>query len=173
MVICPTDTVYGFLADATNKKAVEKIYEIKKRPKTKPLPVFVRDLKMTRDFTEIDNAQAKILRKFWPGKYTFVLKRRLCDARRHTIYGVDKNTIAVRIPKYKFLNDLLKKINRPLAQTSVNISDQKSLNKIGDILTIFGKNQLVGLIIDAGDLKNTKPSKIIDLTKEELTISRK
>ena len=48
VVICPTDTVYGFLADATNKKAVDKIFKIKRRPKSKPLPIFVKDLKMAK-----------------------------------------------------------------------------------------------------------------------------
>ena len=79
VVICPTDTVYGFLADATDKKAVEKIYKIKKRPKSKPLPVFVKDFKMANNLAKINNEQAKILNKFWPGKYTFVLKRKSGD----------------------------------------------------------------------------------------------
>src|SRR3990167_5100092 len=119
VVICQTDTVYGFLADATNKKAVDKIYKIKKRPKSKPLPVFVKDFKMARELAEIDGHQAKILKK------------------------------------------LLKKVNRPLAQTSVNISTQEPLKNKEAILAAFGKNKLVGLIIDGGKAKNGKPSKII------------
>ncbi|MCX6722789.1 MAG: Sua5/YciO/YrdC/YwlC family protein, partial [Candidatus Staskawiczbacteria bacterium] len=63
VVVCPTDTVYGFLADATDKKAVNKIYKIKKRPKTKPLPIFVRDFKMAKDLAEIDKEQEKIINK--------------------------------------------------------------------------------------------------------------
>src|SRR3989344_282146 len=77
VVIFPTDTVYGFVADATNKKGVAKIYNIKKRPKSKPLPVFVSGIKMAREVAEIDARQVKILKKFWPGKYTFILKRKL------------------------------------------------------------------------------------------------
>ena len=109
VVICPTDTVYGFLADATNKKAVDKIFKIKKRPKLKPLPIFVKDIKMAKELAEINKEQEKILKKYWPGKYTFILKRKP----NIKLYGVHKNTIAIRIPKYKFLNNLLKKINKP------------------------------------------------------------
>ena len=76
IVICPTDTLYGFLADASNKKAVAKIYKIKKRAKSKPLPVFVKDLKMAKELAEIDEKQERLLKKYWPGKYTFVLKRK-------------------------------------------------------------------------------------------------
>lgn len=165
VVICPTDTVYGFLADAQNKRAVEKIYKIKKRSKLKPLPVFVKDISMAKELAIINDRTAKILKKFWPGKYTFVLKRKLGIK----LYGIDKKTIAIRIPNYKFLNDLLKKINRPLVQTSVNVSTEPPMTKIQDIINQFGKNKMVGLIIDGGDLKKSKPSKIVDLSQEVLT----
>ena len=88
VVIYPTDTIYGFLADAENKKAVEKIYKIKKRPKSKPLAVFVEDFKMAFELAEIDEKQKKILKQKWPGKYTFVLRRKY-----------EKGTIALRIPR--------------------------------------------------------------------------
>ena len=182
VIICPTDTVYGFLADATNKKAVDKIFKIKKRSKLKPLPVFVKNIKMAREVAYIDEPafvplksglrrgkQEKILKKYWPGKYTFILKRKSGVE----LYGVNKNTIAIRIPKYKFLNDLLKKINKPLVQTSVNISGEPFLIKIGDIKAKFGQLKFKIIIIDAGNLKKSKPSKIIDLTSKNKKILRK
>ncbi len=169
VIIVPTDTVYGFIADATSKKAVEKIYKIKKRPKSKPLPVFVSGLKMVRELAEIDVHQEKVLKKYWPGAYTFVLKRKAPDVGRRVLFGQDKNTIALRIPKHAFLQKLLKKINRPLVQTSVNISTQEPLNSKEQIIATFSKNHLVGLIIDGGVAKNAKPSKIIDLTSKKLT----
>ena len=178
VVICPTDTVYGFLADASNKKAVDKIYKIKKRLKSKPLPVFVKDIKTAHELAQIDERQAKILRKFWPGKYTFVLTRK----KYYKTNGrKSRSTIALRIPKHVFLQKLLKKINKPLVQTSVNISGEPSLNNINDIIEKFGQNKSVDLIINAGNLKKSlpalampkalqagKPSTIIDLTSNQL-----
>lgn len=158
VIICPTDTIYGFLADATNKKAVDKIFKIKKRPRSKPLPIFVSGIKQAKEIAKINKDQEKFLKKRWPGKYTFILKRKPGIK----LFGVDKNTIALRIPKYKFLNDLLKKVNKPLVQTSVNISGKEPSNKIKDIILEFRKKDI--LIIDAGDLSKSKPSKIIDLT---------
>lgn len=197
VVVCPTDTVYGFLADATNKKAILKIFKIKKRSKKKPLPIFVKDFKMAKELAEIssepasargfgDAGQEKILKKYWPGKYTFILKSKksslrgvpvnacLSAGRKQSklIIGRD-GTVALRIPKYKYLNDLLKKINKPLAQTSVNISGQPPLTKINEIIKIFSKNKNINLIIDAGNLSKSKPSKIIDLTGIEKKIVRK
>jgi L-threonylcarbamoyladenylate synthase len=164
VVICLTDTVYGFLADAGNKKAVTKIYKIKNRPETKPLPVFVKDLKMAKEIAEIDSRQEKILRKYWPGKYTFILKRKS----EIKLYGVDEKTIAMRIPNHKLLLQLLKKMNRPLVQTSVNISTQEPLKSAEAIIEAFGKSKLVGLIIDGGRAKSGKSSKIIDLASGKL-----
>ena len=129
VIVCPTDTVYGFLADAANKKAVEKIYKIKKRPGSKPLPIFVKDVKIGKKLAFIAQEQEKILNKKWPGKYTFILNRK----KRTKLYGINKDTIALRLPKYKFLNDLLEKVNKPLVQTSVNISGQPPLTKIKEI----------------------------------------
>jgi len=169
IVICPTDTVYGFLADASNKKAVEKIFKIKKRPKSKPLAVFVKDLKMAKELAEIDEDKEKLLKKKWPGKYTFILQRKKTEDSPPLLYGVDKKTIALRIPKYKLLNNLLNKINKPLAQTSVNISGQEPLIKISEIIEKFGILDASVLLIDAGNLKKAKPSAIVDLTKEKLT----
>lgn len=161
IVICPTDTVYGFLAQATNKKAIDKIYKIKKRPRTKPLPVFAKNIKMAQDLAEINAEQIKILKQKWPGKFTFILKSK------------KRGTIALRIPKYKFLNDLLKQVNRPLAQTSVNISGQPALTKITDIIEKFGGSDLPILLIDAGNLPKSNSSTIIDLTNNKAKILRK
>mgnify|MGYP001603403346 CR=1 FL=1 len=175
VIICPTDTVYGFVADATNKKAVEKIFRIKKRPKSKPLPVFVRDIKMARELAQIDANQEKILKKYWPGKFTFILKiQKLIElGARSKLYGLDKNTIALRIPKYKFLNDLLKKINKPLVQTSVNISGKPALAEIKGIISVFEKQKnKPDLIVNAGNLQTRKPSFIIDITKDKIKILR-
>jgi L-threonylcarbamoyladenylate synthase len=166
IVVFPTDTVYGFLADAENKKAVEKIFKIKKRAKSKPLAVFVKDIKMAKELAEISKDQENILKKYWPGKYTFVLKAKIKNS-----LITKNNTIAIRIPNYKPLNNLLKKINKPLAQTSVNISGEPELIKINDIIERFNKQDI--LLIDGGNLKKSKPSKIIDLTENKIKFLRK
>jgi len=167
IVIFPTDTVYGFLSDAGNKKAVNRIFKIKKRAKNHPLPVFVSSIKKAKELAQISRQQEKILKKYWPGKYTFVLNR----MQGTNLYGLDKKTIALRIPKYKFLNILLKKIKSPLIQTSVNVSGKSPLNKIDDIIKQFSQEDV--LIVDGGNVKNNKSSKIIDLRGSNIKIIRK
>lgn len=162
VIVCPTDTVYGLIADATNKKAVGKIFKIKKRRIKKPIPIFVKNLKMAKKLVKIDKNQERILKSVWPGKVTVVLKRKKTKIK---LYGVDKRTIALRIPKYKLVTELLKKLNLPLTGTSANISGKPLSTKIKEVVAQF-KNQRYqpDLIIDTGNLPKSKPSIVLDLT---------
>jgi len=177
VLICPTDTVYGLVADATNKKAVEKLFKIKKRSKQKPVPVFVKDIGMAKKLALIDKKQEKFLVKAWPGKITVVLKRsrlRRGFGGRGKIYGINKKTIGLRIPKYKLINTLLEKVNRPLTGTSANLSCRPASVKMKEVLKQF-KNQKYqpDLIFNAGNLPKSRPSKVIDLTGKKEKILRK
>ncbi|MBX4201111.1 Sua5/YciO/YrdC/YwlC family protein [Candidatus Parcubacteria bacterium] len=86
------------------------------------------------------------------------------------LHGVAEATVALRIPDYPFLNNLLEKIDKPLAQTSVNISGRRTIDTISGIIEQFGAKRI--LIIDGGDLKNSKASKLIDATKDTINVLR-
>ena len=171
VVVCPTDTVYGLIADATNEKAVKKLLKIKKRNTQKPIPIFVKDIKIAKKFALINKNQEKFLKKVWPGKVTVVLKRK---GKLPRILFRNKKTIGLRIPDYKIINQLLLIINRPLTGTSANISGQPPSTKIKEVISQF-KNQKFqpDLIIDAGNLPKSKPSIVLDLTTSPTKILRK
>ncbi|MFQ6049854.1 MAG: L-threonylcarbamoyladenylate synthase [Candidatus Paceibacterales bacterium] len=189
VVVCPTDTVYGLLANTKDEKAVKKVLKIKKRRLKKSLPVFVKDLKMAKSLAYINKTQEKFLKEVWftrlnfrdspkgqqkltkiklkiwagKGKVTAVLKAKPKKFPKG-ILSKDKK-IGLRIPNYKFLNILLEKLNRPLTGTSANISGKPASTKIKEVLEQF-KNQKYqpDLILDAGDLKPSLPSTVINLT---------
>lgn len=162
VVVCPTDTVYGLICDAANKVAVNKVLKIKKRLSKKPLPVFVKNLKMAKRLAEINKAQEQFLKKIWPGKITVVLKAKTIKFPRG-ILSKDKK-IGLRIPNYKFLNLLLEKVNCPLVATSANVSKKQPSTKIGEVLKqLEGQKYLPDLILDARNLKISVPSTVIDL----------
>jgi len=175
VVICPTDTVYGLICDATDKKAVGELFKIKKRQKTKPIPIFVKNIKMAKRLAFIDKKQEEFLKKVWPGKVTVVLKTK---PKAKTIFpkGIlsSDNKVGLRIPDYKPIADLFKKFNKPLTGTSANISGKPASIKIKEILKQFDnqKNQ-PGLIVDAGNLRESKSSTVIDLTNKKAKILRK
>jgi len=162
IIVSPTDTVYGLICDAGNKRAVGRIFKIKKRSLQKPLSVFVKDFKTARKIAVINNEQEKILKAVWPGKLIAVLK-----ARKKFSQGIvcEFGKIGLRIPNYKLLNGILSEFEKPLAQTSANISGEPASNKMKGILHQFqNKKNQPDLVIDAGNLKKSKPSKVIDLT---------
>jgi len=172
VVVGPSDTVYGIFCDAINKKAVEKIFKIKKRPKSKPLAVFVKDIGQAKKLAFINDKQEEFLRKNTPGKITLILKKKPSCGLSDAVGG--EGTIGIRIIKNKLINKLLIKIKKPLAQTSANISGQPATTKIGEVLKQF-KNQKIkpDLIIDAGDLPQSRPSKIIDLSTQKMIILKR
>ena len=153
VIVFPTDTVYGLITDAGNKEATDKLYKIKKRPKNKPIPVFVSDIEMAKGIAEINSKQEKFLKTVWPGATTCVL----------TVKG-GGGTIGIRIPNYELVLNLVKQLGRPLAETSANISGKPASVKINEVLAQFkGQEGQFDLVIDGGDLPPSKPSKVLDL----------
>ncbi len=171
VLVSPTDTVYGLLADAANQKSVEKVFSIKKRSKEKPLPVFVKDIKMAKTIAYVNNFQEKFLKKVWPGKTTVVLKIKQTSELPKVL---SKNgTIALRIPDYKFIKEIIRKTKKPLTGTSANISGKPASTKFTEILRQFKDRKLKpDLFLDAGDLPESLPSTIIDLTQKTPKVLR-
>jgi len=164
IIVCPTDTVYGLICDALNKKAVEKIFKVKKRETSKPLGIFVKDIKNAKKFAFIDKNKEGFLKD---NKVTAILR-----AKKETLSELvyKDGTIGMRIPNYEILNLILEKFGKPVAQTSANISGKFATTKIDDILGQFAMEDVI--IIDAGDLPESKPSQIVDLTKNNIKIIR-
>lgn len=169
VLVCPTDTVYGLVADARNPKAVAKIFRIKARSRQKPLGIFVKDLATAKKVAKIGILQEKFLKQAWPGKVTAVLA-----VKKQFPAGVGtEKTIGIRVPKHKFVNLILKQFNHGLAQTSVNISDTPPLQRVADMVRVFGKRKWKpDLIFDAGRLPASRPSKVVDMTGEKTKILR-
>ncbi|MDD5731875.1 MAG: L-threonylcarbamoyladenylate synthase [Patescibacteria group bacterium] len=162
VLVFPTDTVYGLIADASDKEAVEKIFRIKRRELNKPLPVFISSLEMAKELAEVNPEQEKELKEKWPGPFSFVLKRKKY---KKELFGLDNETIALRIPDYPLLQKVLTEINIPLVQTSANISGQPATGNIQEIIGQFSNQEIQpDIVFNAGNLPEAKPSTIIDLT---------
>jgi len=166
IIIYPTDTLYGLGGNALSEEVIEKVFEIKKRNRKKPLPIIVKDLKMARRAACVDSKAEKILEKIWSadsinkiGPVTAVLRKK--DIIPYSLTA-DGETIALRPAGNLFLNALFQKIDFPLIATSANLSGQPAINKISEISKTFKNSDC--LIIDNGDLENTTPSAIVDLS---------
>ena len=130
-VIFPTDTVYGLGALASSDEAVEKIFEIKKRDKKKPINVLIADYEDILKVAEIPSREeGKLMEKFWPGPLTIILKRRENIAKTTASNG---DTIGVRMPNSETARNLIREVGFPLAATSVNLSGNDAAVTIDQI----------------------------------------
>lgn len=170
VIVFPTDTIYGLVCDATNQKAIQKLFQIKKRDFKKPIPVFVKDIEMAKQIAMVDEKQESFLKKVWPGKITVILKAKIDFPQG--VLGEDK-TIGLRIPDYVPLNTLFNKTNKPLSGTSANLAGEHSCLDINDVVAQFANEKLQpDLIVDAGTLNSSQSSTVVDLTGKELKVLR-
>ena len=162
VIVYPTDTLYGLGANALDEDAVLKIYKIKKRDRNKPLSIIAKDLKMVKKISCVDSRVEKILNKIWPGPITIRLRKK--DIVPYSLTG-NGETVAVRISDNEFISALMDKIDFPIVATSANISGEKNLLDPDKIISEFKSSKLKpDLFIDADEIKNSKPSTIVDLT---------
>lgn len=169
-IVFPTDTVYGLGVRALNEYAIEKLFKIKKRPETKPVPVMVRDIEMARKLAYLDRKKEKILEQVWPGQVTVVLEKREIVP---SILTGGQRTIGLRIADHPFVNALMEKLNEPITATSANFSGQPPMISSSQVIKTFTKvYPLPDLILDAGDLPASPPSTVLDLTSPKPKILR-
>lgn len=167
VIVCPTDTVYGLLADATNEEAVRRVYEIKKRDEGKPLPVFVDSIEMAERYANIDSLQTAFLMDSWPGKVTAVMYSKGVLS---SLFDAD-GTIGMRMPKYDLVLETLKELGSPLTGTSANISGEPPTGSFKEVSEGF-LDPLPDIMIDAGDLPRSDPSQVVDITAEDKKVLR-
>ena len=123
VIIFPTDTVYGIGCNPYSTKAIQRIYQIKKRDETKPFPILGYSKDELNKIVFFDEKSSRLIDKFWPGKLTLVLK--LKDQKlKETMSLSDK--VAVRVPNNKCVLSLLKEC-KLLIGTSANTSGTPSL----------------------------------------------
>ncbi len=159
-VAIPTETVYGLAANAYSSKAVKKIYYLKKRPKNNPSIVHYASLNQLKKDCELNHNFFILYKKFSPGPITFVLKLKK-KSRISRIVTNNKKTVAVRFPKNKLTQKLLKLLKYPLAAPSANISTKISPVSKEDVEEEFGNK--IKFILDGGRSKIGLESTIISL----------
>jgi len=166
IVVYPTDTVYGIGCDPYNSDAVNRIYEIKKRDKTKLFPILGYSKQILENIVEFNEMANIIAKKFWPGQLTIILP--IKDKKlKEDVNNVQ--TIGVRVPNNQCVLSLLKEC-KLIIGTSANISGKEAItdpNKFG------GFNQDFDIFLDGGKIQSSGASTIIEIKNDELKIIRK
>ena len=167
IVICfPTDTVYGVGALIDDNEAINKIYNLKHRDKSKPLAVLTGNKHIEKYVLEISNEAKNLMDKYWPGALTIIFKKSNIISNKVTC---NLDTIGLRMPNSKIALSILNHFGL-MATTSVNISGSAPLNDIEEIKKHFS-NEIDYLVIDKEETSNVS-STIIDASSSNLKVLR-
>lgn len=165
VIAYPTDTVYALGCDVTNKKAIDRLYQMKGMPRTQQLAFICPDLSEIARWAIVENDHYRLLRHLLPGPYTCIL-----EATREVpkLLMSKKKTIGIRVPALELTRSLAKELGRPLVTTSANREGHEPFIDARDIEETFAG---LALVID-GDVGGTIPTTVLDLTTRPFQVVR-
>lgn len=158
IVALPTETVYGLAGDATSDTSCQKIFDTKRRPYHNPLIIHVSNLEEAIKYGEFNPLAIKVAKQFWPGPITIIVMRKKSNISEIATSGLE--TIALRVPAHKIIQEMLQNTKKPFAAPSANLYSKVSPTMAGHIIKNF-KNVDV---VDGGKSIFGIESTIIDCT---------
>ncbi len=167
VIAYPTDTYYGIGCDIMNKKAIERIYLIKQRHKSKPFSFICADLKDISLYAKVSNYAYKTMRRLLPGPYTFIMEgTKLVPKMMLT----KRKTAGIRVPDNQICIHLVHELGNPILSTSATDPEGKVFHSASFIHDFFGNR--LDAVIDGGPVVG-EPSSVISLIGDEPEIYRK
>ena len=167
----PTETVYGLGADATNQKAILKIYKNKQRPKSNPLIVHTETIEQACSIGVFNSKIEEIAKDIWPGPLTVIVKKRENSIIRKELCA-GNDTIAIRVSSNKTILAIIKKLGNPIAAPSANKSGMLSPTSAAHVEKQFKNNTDIPLILDGGKTKIGVESTVIGMKNNNIIIYR-
>ena len=143
IIVLPTDTVYGIGCKMQATNTLARLFEIKKRPFEKAIPVLVSSVEQASEFACFSESELKLANRFWPGALTLILKT------KKEFLALLGETVAVRMPRHKQTLEIIQQ-NGPLRVTSCNISGEKPLTSSAEIKATF-KEKVQHYVFDEND----------------------
>lgn len=170
VIIYPTDTVYGVGCDIFNRKAVERVCQLRGLdPKKARLSFICENISQISKYAhQLENETFRLLKKHLPGPFTFVLK---ANNEVPKLFKNRKKTIGVRIPENRIIQTIVEELGRPILTTSLK-SDDEILEYFTDPIDIYDDfKKLVDAVIDGG-IGGNMPSTVVDCTNLDFEVIR-
>ena len=168
IIAYPTETFYGLGADATNLKAIEKIFAVKGRNFKNPISLIIGQ---TDDVyylvKDIPESAQKLMAAFWPGALTIVFS---ASDKVSSLLTAGTGKIGLRISSHPCAGAIVQKLKKPLTATSANLSGAPECSLASDVAHQIGDK--IDAIIDCGQTQGGKASTIIDITCDPPVILR-
>jgi L-threonylcarbamoyladenylate synthase len=167
-VAFPTESFYGLGVDATNEKAIQRLFAIKRRKSDHPVLILIASREMLDQYVDhVPNVANTLIREFWPGGLTMVFEAGLKIPRSLTA-GTGK--IGVRLSSHPIATGLAQRMGLPITGTSANVSSEPACINADEVSRSLGST--VDLILDGGETEGGKGSTILDVTVEPPRILR-
>ena len=164
----PTDTVYGIAANALDERAVDRVFRIKGRDDSSPIPVLVSCVEdLFRYGTDVSAEAISLARAFWPGQITIVV----CTSGLipSAVTG-GRDTVGLRVADHAVPRHLSGQLGTPITATSANLSGAEPLTTAVAVARDLGQD--LDLVFDGGQLAPSKPSTVVDATVRPVRILR-
>ena len=166
VIAYPTDTVYGIGCDFTQKKAVDRVYELKRMKKDQRLAFLCPDLGDLSKYAIVDDRTYRLMRRLTPGPYCFVL-RATREAPRILHIDQKRKQVGIRVPHHEVALGLVRELGNPIVSTSASW-DGEILNDPNDIAAHY---RGVDMFLDAG-WGGLESSTVLDLSGDQLEVVR-
>jgi len=167
IIIFPTDTAFGIGCRIDDEKLVKKLFETRRRPKEKAVPVLVSSIKMAEEYADINETAKTLIQKHWPGGLTVVVNAKL-DKTNSLVRGGGK-TIGLRMPKHSTTLKLIQETGIPIIGSSANFAGEATPYKQSDLNSDLVK--LVDAVLP-GRCSVKLSSTVVDCTGDNIKILR-
>jgi len=167
VIAYPTDTTYGIGCSIFSKRGIERIYLLKQREKKKPFSFICSDISEVARYSKVSNYSFKILKRYLPGPYTFVLN---ASSVVPDLLVTKQKTVGIRIPNNKICLALVDQLGHPIITTSANISGEEPIGDPVQVEQELGKK--LDLVINGGTL-SANVSSVISLIDDIPVVLRK
>ena len=167
IVIFPTDTAFGIGCRMDRENAVSRLFEIRKRPREKAVPVLADSIEMVKEYvSEIPEDAKLLMEQYWPGALTIVLK---ANSNVSLLVRGGGDTVGFRIPNNDTVQTIIAGVGVPILGPSANFAGEKTPFEFEDL-----DKELVKLVdfVVAGECTIKKPSTVIDCSEKPFRILR-
>jgi L-threonylcarbamoyladenylate synthase len=168
IVALPTDTLYGLAVDPFNATAVARLFEAKRRPADRGIPLIASNTdQVVRAFGELSPLARQLADRFWPGPLTLVMPAGPAAA---DVAASSTGTVGVRVPAHAVARAVCAASDRPVTATSANVSGAQAASSPDDVGSVLQGQ--IDMILDAGPTPGGPPSTIVDVTGEQPRLMR-
>lgn len=168
LVACPTESVYGLAADATNERAIQRVFDLKGRSAERPILILISCIDVLHRYVNrIPPVAQRLMERFWPGGLTLVF-----DAASDVspLLTAGQGKIGIRLSSHPVPTALAREIGRPITGTSANLSGARPCQTPQAVAHTFGEN--LDLLLDGGPARQGVLSTVVDITTDPPQILR-